>query len=171
LAELETSSRPSGSPDETYKFCKTTKAEEPVNEIATEISLPTVLITVAAVLSPYLTALFIRANMSEKVKQIISAVVSAVLALAYIILKGDVTDWETFIKAVPAVYMTSQLMYALFMKAGAKKVEAQYGLTVKSEEPTALTDEEVAKVAAKDEEEDVKAEDLVVTVEETPRKG
>lgn len=148
-----------------------------MNEVVTEISLPTVLITAAAVLSPYLTALFIRANMSEKVKQIISAAVSIVLALGYVVLKGDVTDWETFVKAVPAVYMTSQLMYALFLKSSAKKVEAQYGLTVKSEEPTALTDEqvakEVAKVEAEDDETPVTADELVVVApeDETPRKG
>lgn len=148
-----------------------------MNEVVTEISLPTVLITAAAVLSPYLTALFIRANMSEKVKQIISAAVSIVLALGYVVLKGDVTDWETFVKAVPAVYMTSQLMYALFLKSSAKKVEAQYGLTVKSEEPTALTDEQVAKEVAKAEAEadetPVAADELVVVApeDETPRKG
>lgn len=143
-----------------------------MDQVTAEISLPTVLITIAAALSPYLTAFFIRCNMSPKFKQVISVVVSVVLALGYSLFKGDITDWDTFIKAVPAIYMTSQLMYALFLKKSAEKVEAQYGLTAKSTEPTAATDEQVARAEAKadGDEEDVTADELVVHVED-PRKG
>jgi hypothetical protein len=95
------------------------------------IPLPTVLVTAAALLSPYLTAVFTRWDMSPKVKQIVSAVVSVLLALGYTIVKGDVGNWEQFWTAAPAIYATSQLMYALFQKQSVKQVEATVGLKAK----------------------------------------
>jgi hypothetical protein len=149
-----------------------------VDHLTAEISLPTALMGVIAVLSPYLTAFFIRCNMSAKVKQVISVVVSVVLALGYCLFKGDITDWDTFIKAVPTIYMISQLTYALLLKKSAEVVEAKYGVTAKSEEPTAAADTENAKAADADEDSEadvnITAEELVVHVEgseETPRKG
>ena len=137
-----------------------------------EISLPTVLVTAAAIISPYLTAIFTRTGMSPKVKNIIAVVVSVVLALGYTLLKGDVTDWDTFWTAVPAIYATSQLMYVLFMKNGAKKVEEKYGITAKpaDEKPVGGGIEEEDD---EDDEVEVTADQLVVVKpeDESPAKG
>lgn len=135
-------------------------------EALNEISLPTVLITAVAILSPYLTAVFTRTGMSPKVKNVISAVVSVVLALGYTVLKGDIGNWEQFWTAAPAIYATSQLMYVLFLKESAKKVEENVGLTVKPKDPEPVVD-------ADDEEDDVTADDLVVVnpEDESPAKG
>lgn len=145
-------------------------------EALNEISLPTVLVTAAAIVSPYLIAIFVRCNMSPKTKQVIAAVVSVVLALGYTVLKGEVNDWKTFWTAAPAIYATSQLMYTLFMKKAAEKIEANVGLTVKNADSKPDKDVVITRDEAdlpEDDEDEVTADQLIIVKpeDETPAKG
>lgn len=120
--------------------------------------LPTALVVLLTIISPYVTALFTRTSMSPKAKQVIAVAVSAVIAVVYVLLNGGVDSWEKFFVAAPVVFGIGQALYGLLLKDSVKIVEATKGLTDTSavkDSAIVTADEEAAALA----------------VEETPAKG
>ena len=91
-------------------------------------ALPTGVIVLLTIISPYITAVFTKTSMSPKAKQVVSAVVAALIAVVYVLLNGGVDSWEKFFVAAPAIYGMGNLIYGLLVKDSAKIVEATQGI-------------------------------------------
>ena len=97
-----------------------------------EVVLPEIIYGVLALISPLLTAFFLKRNMSAQAKSWIAVVISAVIALVYVFLEGGFNNLagpEEYAAALGIAYGIGQLVYNTLLKAPAKTVEAKYGIT------------------------------------------
>jgi hypothetical protein len=126
--------------------------------------LPSVLVGLLTLLSPYLTALFTRTSMSPRSKQVVAIIVSALIAVVWVALNGGLDSWEKFFVALPVVFGIGQAIYGLVLKDSVKIVEATKGLT----DPSVVKDEEIVTA---EEEKAAEADTNGPAVEESPAKG
>lgn len=128
-----------------------------------EAVLPTTIVALLTLVSPYITAFFVKSTMSSQTKNWIAVAISAVIALVYVFTQGgfaSIAGPEEFFAALGIAYGIGQLVYNALLKKSATKVEANYGITAKD------TDEklEVEKQIAAD------GSELIVAVPEEYRK-
>ena len=89
-----------------------------------EAVLPVALTLVLTFISPFITAYFNKVNWSPETKNLVSLLVSAVIAVVYLLLTGGIADWSQLGVVIPAVYGLSQLVYQFLLKVPATKLEA-----------------------------------------------
>lgn len=113
--------------------------------------LPSVILSVIAVLSPLLTAFFTKASMSSRAKNYISIAVSVVIAVAYALVEHTVTNWSSvgnIVAALPVVYGIQQAAYNLLLKDLAAKVQANVGVGAAEVKAAAAAAQVAADAAA-----------------------
>lgn len=95
------------------------------------------IVTAAVVVaSPLLTSVFTHTGMTSRTKNTIAMIVSLVIAVVYEVVTGGISDWTNILYAFPVVYGLQQAVYNTLLKAVATNVEANVGVTVKSEAPS-----------------------------------
>lgn len=93
--------------------------------------LPVIITAILTIVSPLLTAIFTRVEMSGTTKNNIAVGVSFLIAGVYVVLNGGVQDWSDMtavLSVVPVVYTVQQLIFANLMKGLAVKVEGKVGV-------------------------------------------
>ena len=76
-----------------------------------------------AMLSPFINAAIQRVTWTPTQKSLLAWGVSAVIALAYLFLTGDITSLSSVIVAIPAAYGAQQAVYQFLVKNIATKFE------------------------------------------------
>lgn len=94
--------------------------------------LPLTITALLTLVSPFITALFTKREMSSTTKSWIAVVISAVIAVGYVFMQGGfaaIAGPEEFFAALGIAYGIGQLVYNTILKTPAKVVEAKYGIT------------------------------------------
>jgi len=126
-------------------------------------TLLNVVTAAVVVASPLLTSVFTHTGMTSRTKNTIAMVVSLVIAVAYEVLTGGISDWTNVMLAFPVVYGLQQAVYNTLLKAAATSVEATVGVAPKAGAGTV----QAVTTQATDGSEVVVAE----PIEETPAMG
>lgn len=122
-----------------------------------EFAVPEIITAIAVVISPFITALFLKTTMSSTTKNWIAVGVSAVIAIGYVFLSGGFSDPTDLAVPLGLAYGIGQFLYNSIMKKPATKIEANYGLVAKK------TDEPKEVIVT----EHVDGSEAVVAVDET----
>lgn len=102
--------------------------------------LPTTIAALLTLVSPYITALFVKTEMKAVTKTWIAFGISAVIALVYVFMQGGFNNLagpEEYLAALGVAYGLGQLVYNSILKKSAKTVEANYGVTSAVKEESA----------------------------------
>lgn len=100
-----------------------------------EEALPTTIVALLTLVSPYITAFFVKSTMKSATKNWIAVGISAVIAVVYVFTQGGfagIAGPEEFFAALGIAYGIGQLVYNSLLKKSATKVEANYGITSKT---------------------------------------
>lgn len=111
-----------------------------------EEALPTTIVALLTLVSPYITAFFVKSTMKSATKNWIAVGISALIALVYVFTQGGFANLagpEEFFAALGIAYGIGQLVYNSLVKKSATKIEANYGITSKT------TDEKLDVVETK----------------------
>lgn len=87
-------------------------------------TIPVVLTIILTFFSPFVTAYFNRVQWSSEAKNLIAILVSAAIAVIYLILTGGIADWTELGVVIPIVYTLQQTVYQFILKKPAKELEA-----------------------------------------------
>lgn len=91
------------------------------------------IVTAAVVVaSPLLTSVFTHTGMTSRTKNTIAMFVSLIIAVAYEVVTGGISDWTNILYAFPVVYGLQQAVYNTLLKAVATNVEANVGVVSKT---------------------------------------
>lgn len=100
-----------------------------------EEALPVAIVALLTLVSPFITAFFIKTKMSAQAKNWVAVAISAVIALVYVFTQGGFASLvgpEEYAAALGLAYGIGQLVYNTLLKKSATYVEANYGLTSKT---------------------------------------
>lgn len=82
-------------------------------------------------ISPFITSVFLKTNMSSRTKNWVAFAISGAIALVYVFMSGGfgtITGPEDLVVPLGFAYGYSQFLYNTFFKKAATYIEANYGL-------------------------------------------
>lgn len=86
-------------------------------------TIPVVLTILFTFLSPFVTAYFNRVQWSAETKTLTAIVVSAVIAVLYLLMTGGIGDWSQLAVVVPAIFGLQQAIFRYFVTGPVKELE------------------------------------------------